>query len=101
MACFGVVLRPPDRGKALFAGNDHIIITAGTVDHQQISVLVSAAYDPHMTVTRVENKVSGERIVSRDGGAVAVLGGRTSTMADDVLSARGVIKHPINKAAAI
>lgn len=64
MACFGIVLWPPDRGKALFAGNDHIIITAGTVDHQQISVLLSAAYDPHMTVARVKDKVAGERIVS-------------------------------------
>ena len=54
-----VVVGPCDRGEALQTSNDHIIITAGAVDHQQISVLVSAANDAHMGIIRVERQVTG------------------------------------------
>ena len=58
-----VVVGPCDGGEALQTSNDHIVIAAGAVNDQQFSVCVPAAYDPHMTVARVKDKVAGERIV--------------------------------------
>lgn len=46
-ACFGVVLRSSDRGKALQTGNNHIVISVGAVDNEQFTVCVPAANIPY------------------------------------------------------
>ena len=46
-ACFGVVLRSSDRGKALQPSHDHIVVAAGAVDNEQFAIGVSAANIPY------------------------------------------------------
>ena len=58
-ACFGVVLRSSDRGKALQPSHDHIVVAAGAVDDEQFSVCVPAANNTHMGIIRVEHQVTG------------------------------------------
>ena len=60
---FPVILRSADGSKADLSSHYHIIGAVGAVDDEDISAVVEAAYDPHMTVARVKDKVAGERIV--------------------------------------
>ena len=48
-----------DRSKAFQASNNHIILAERTMDDEQISCLVSAAYDPNMLVTGIEHQIAG------------------------------------------
>ena len=67
------------------------------MDDEDISAAVEAADDPHMTVARVKDEVARLGIAPADGCAVAVLGRRPSTMADDVLPSALVVEYPIDK----
>lgn len=88
---------PTNRGKALLAGNDHIIISAGAVNDQQLSVCVPAANDAHMGIIRVEHQVTGLCVRPRNIGAIAVLHGGSTAVADDIAAARLIVEHPIDK----
>ena len=96
-ACFGVVLRSSDRGKALQSGHDHIVIAAGAVDDEQFTVCVPAANDAHMGIIRVEYQVTGLCVRPRNIGAIAVLCGGSSAMTDNVAATRGIVEHPIDE----
>ena len=54
-----VVAGPPDGGKSIRAGDDHIVGAEGTVDNEQVSALVPAAHNAHMGVPRVKHQVQG------------------------------------------
>lgn len=84
-------------GKAAGASNDYIVIAAGAVDDQQLSVCVPAANDAHMGIIRVEHQVTGLGLIPRDGGTVGVLHVGTAAVAYDVLSIRDIVKYPIDK----
>ena len=100
-ACFGVVLRSSDRGKALQTSNDHVVVSAGAVDDEQFSVCAPAANDAHMGIIRVEYQVTGLCVRPRNIGAIAVLCGGSSAVADDIAAAGLIVEHPIHKTAAI
>lgn len=91
------VIRPRNGNETACAGNDHIISTAGTVDHQQISVLVSAANNTDMGIVRVKHQVTGLGVRPRNISAIRVLHGGAAAMSDDVAAARGVVKGPIDE----
>ena len=92
-----VILRSADRGKACLAGNDHVVVPAGTMDDEQFAVRIPAADDTHVRIIGVKHQVARLRILPADIGAVAVLHGSPSTVADDVTAARGIVEHPIDK----
>ena len=56
---FSVILRSGNGHKAACPGNDHIISTAGAVDHQQTAILVPAADNANMGIVRVKHQVTG------------------------------------------
>ena len=93
---FPVILRSADRSKADLSSHYNIIGASGAVDDEDISAAVEAADDPHMTVARIKDEVARLGIVPTDGCAVAVLGRRPSTMADDVLPSALVVEYPID-----
>lgn len=92
-----VILRSADRGKACPAGNDHIVVPAGTMDDEQSAVYVPAADDAHMGVIGVKHQIARLSILPADIGAIAVLHGGSSAVANDVTAARGIVEHPINE----
>ena len=96
-----VVAGPPDGGKAVRAGDDHIVGAEGTVDDQQISPLVPSAHNANVGVLRVKHQVAGQGLVPGDGCAVGVLGVGAPAMADDVLAAGDVVEYPVHKAGAV
>ena len=90
-----------DRSKAFQASNNHIILAERTMDDEQISCLVSAAYDPNMLVTGIEHQIAGLGLIPRNGGTVGMLHVSTSAVAYDVLSISDIVKYPIDKSAAV
>lgn len=66
------------------------------MDDEQIAALIPAAYDAHMGVLWVKHQIAGQRLVPRDGGAVGVLRGGSTSVAYDVLAAGSIIEYPIN-----
>ena len=64
---------PTDGGKALLAGNDHIVISTGAVDDEQFAVCAPAANNAHMGIIRVEHQVAGLSVLPTDISTVAVL----------------------------
>ena len=98
---FPVIQGAPNRDKALQAGDDHIVSSAGAVDNQQIAVFVSAAHDANMRVLWIKHQITRLGLLPGDGGTVSVLGACPSAMADDVFAAGDIVKHPIDKSAAI
>ena len=91
------IIRSGNGHKTVCPGDDHIVRAAGAVDHQQISILVSAADDANMGIVRVKHQVTGLCVRPRNIGAMAVLHGGAAAMADDVTAARGVVKGPIHE----
>lgn len=83
------------------ACNDHIVIAAGTVQNQNTAALVPAAHNSNMGILRVKDQISNLCVRPGDIGAVTVLGHSSSSVADDVFAAGDIIKHPIDKSAAI
>lgn len=84
-------------GKALQAGDHHIILAERTVDDEHVSAFISATYDSHMLIIGIEHQIAGLGLIPRDGGTVGVLHVDTAAMADDVTAARGVVKGPIHE----
>ena len=56
-------------------GDDRIVIAAGTVDDEQLSVLIPAAYNTHMGVLRIKTPGPPVSLASVDGLTIAMLGG--------------------------
>ena len=54
-----VVVGPCDGGEALQTSNDHIVIAAGAVDDQQLSIGIPAANDAYMGIIWIEHQVTG------------------------------------------
>ena len=81
---FAVVFRPANCCETSFSGHHHIVVSAGAVDDHNIAVAVEAADDADMAILRVKRKVARLGIAPVNGGAVAVLGGGSAAMADDV-----------------
>ena len=92
-----VVPRSTDRCKALHTSNDHIVISAGAVDDEQFSACVPAANDAHMGIIRVEYQVTGLCVRPRNIGAIAVLHGGASAVADNIAAAGLIVENPIHK----
>lgn len=83
--------------KAVRSRDDHIVVSAGAVNHQQATVLGSAADDTCMGIVRVKYQVTGLCVRPRNIGAIAVLHGGAAAMADDVAAACGIVKGPIHE----
>ena len=70
-------IRPPQDSKS--AGNElryhHVVLTAGAVADQQLSVLPPAHHNSHMGIIRVEGQITGLGICLRNRRTVGVLGG--------------------------
>ena len=98
---FPVIQWTSNRGKALQTGNHHIILAERTVDDEQVSAFISATYDPHMLVTRIEYQITWLGLIPRDGGTVGVLHVSAAAVAYDVLSIRDIVKYPIDESTAI
>lgn len=60
-------------GKALQAGDHHIILAERTVDDEHVSAFISATYDSHMLIIGIEHQIAGLGLIPRDGGTVGVL----------------------------
>ena len=56
---FRVIFRPANRSKSFKAGDDHVIVAAGAVDDEQITVSAPAAHDAHMGVLWVNTRSPG------------------------------------------
>ena len=54
-----------------------------------------------MGIIRVEHQVTGLCVCPRNISAIVVLHRGSSAMTDDVLSARGIVEHPIDESTAI
>ena len=67
---FSVILRSGNGHKAACPGDDHIVRAAGAVNHQQISILVSAADDANMGIVRVKHQVTGLGVRPRNISAI-------------------------------
>lgn len=61
-----------------------------------IAALVKSADDADVFIVGVEYQIAGLSLAPSDIRAVAVLGGGTAAVADDVLATCRIIKHPIN-----
>ena len=92
---------PADGGKALLAGDDHIVGAKGTVDNQNIAALVPATDNPDMGILRVKDQITDLGLRPGDAGTVAVLRHSAAAMANDVLSVRGVVEHPVHEPGAV
>lgn len=88
-------------GKALQAGDHHIILAERTMDDEHVSAFISATYDSHMLIIGIEHQIAGLGLIPRDGGTVGVLHVDTAAVAYDVLSIRDIVKYPIDKSAAV
>lgn len=84
-------------GKALQAGDHHIILAERTVDDEHVSAFISATYDSHMLIIGIEHQIAGLGLIPRDGGTVGVLHVDTAAVADDIAAARLIVEHPIHK----
>lgn len=87
--------------KSVRIGNNHAVLTKCAVNDEQVSVLVSAAYDSHMLVTGIEYQVTRLGLIPRDGSAIGVLGVGTASVAYDIFSIGDIVKYPIHKSTAI
>ena len=67
------------------------------MNDEQFTVCVPAANDAHMGIIRVEYQVTGLGVRPRNIGAIAVLHGGSSAVADDIAAARLIVEHPIHK----
>ena len=50
---------------ALLAGNDHIVIAAGTVDDENIAVLIPSGHDANVFVIEIAIRVMGSFHIGR------------------------------------
>lgn len=91
------MIRPCNRRKTACPGDDHIVRAAGAVDHQQLPGFVSSADDANMRIVRVKYQVTGPGVLPAYIGAIAVLHGGPAAMSDDIASACGIVKGPIDK----
>lgn len=82
-------------GKALQAGDHHIILAERTVDDEHVSAFISATYDSHMLIIGIEHQIAGLGLIPRDGGTVGVLHVDTAAVAYDVLSIRDIVNRQI------
>ena len=83
--------------KAIRSRDDHIVVSAGAVDHQQAAVLGSAADDTCMGIVRVKYQITGLCVRPQNIGAIRVLHGGAAAVADDIASACGIVKGPIDE----
>lgn len=67
-------MKLPYGGKPGLSGNDHVVLSAGTVDDLDIAALIPAANDSHVAVLGVEHQVSRLGLVPRNRRAVPMLG---------------------------
>lgn len=96
-----VVFRPSYGSKPGLPGNDHVVLSAGTVDDLDIAALVPAAHNANMGVLRVEYQIAGLGLGPRDRRTIAVLHPGPSAMANHVAPARHIVKYPIHKAGTV
>ena len=54
-------------GKALQAGDDHIVGSAGAVNDQQIAVFIPAAHNANMGVLWIKHQIAGLGLLPGDG----------------------------------
>ena len=94
-------MRSTDGSKAANAGDNDAVITAGTMDDQEVSCIVSSSDNPDVTISRVKHKIAGLGLGPCDRGAIGMLGYRASTVAYDITAVCGVIKSPVYKAGAV
>ena len=91
------ILGSANRGEAAFPRHHHIIRAAGTVDDHDITAAVKAANTADMAVTRIKDKVSRLGVTPSNRRTVAVLRSGPAAMPNDVLSACGIVEHPIDE----
>lgn len=94
---FAIKYRFRHAGKAGGASNDYVVGAAGTVDNQQIAIVIPVAHDAYVFILRVKHQISRLGLVPRDVGTVGVLHVDTAAVAYDVLSIRDIVKYPIDK----
>ena len=92
-------IRLGNRDKSLLAGNDHIVVAAGTVDNKDIAFLIPPGHDTHVLVIRIKGQVADLCIVPGYVGTVCVLHRGSATMPDDVT--QSIVEHPIHIARAV
>lgn len=94
---FPVIQGASNRGKALQAGDDHIVGSAGAVDDQQIAVFIPAAHNADMSIFWIEYQIAGLGLLPGDRGTVGVLHTSTTAMADNIFAVADIIESPVNK----
>ena len=84
----GTILYPTGSGFCIektppsFAGNDHIVIAAGTMDDEDIAAFIPPGDDSHMAVIRVKYEIAGKCVCPGDRRAAGMLAGRAAAMTD-------------------
>ena len=94
---FPVIQGAPNGGKALQAGDNHIVGSACAVDNQQIAVFVPAAHNTDMSIFWIEYQIAGLGLLPGDRGTVGVLHTSTTAMADNIFAVADIIESPVNK----
>ena len=98
---FAIKYRFRHAGKAGGASNDYVVGAAGTVDNQQIAIVIPVAHDAYVFILRVKHQISRLGLVPRDVGTVGVLGMGAPAVTNYILAPGGVVKGPIKHAGTV
>ena len=94
---YPVIQGASNGSKALQAGDDHIVGSAGAVDDQQIAVFVPAAHNTNMSIFWIKYQIAGLSLLPGDSSTVSVLHMSAPTMADDIFAVADIIESPVHK----
>ena len=98
---FPVIQGMSNGGKALHAGDDHIVGSTGTVDDQQIAAFVPATHYADMSIFWIEYQIAGLGLLPGDRGTVGMLHTSTTAMADNIFAVADIIESPVHKAGTV
>ena len=76
--------------------DNNIVVSAGTMDNQNVSILIPASHNADVGIFRVEYQVAGVGLGPGNGRAVAMLHPRPSAVAYDIAAAGYIVKYPIH-----
>jgi len=56
---FGIIIGPGNGGEPLPPCNDYIVVPTGTMDNEQVTVLVPPAYDTNVFIAGIKHQIAG------------------------------------------
>ena len=90
-----IIIRSPDRGKAFFYGNNHIVVAAGAMHDLNAAVPVPACYDANVFIVWIKGEAPDLRVLPADRRTAAMLHSCTPAVADNIAAVCCVVKSPV------